>query len=74
MKMKRILVLFAMIIFISISIINCGEDEVTDPEVNNNPTVNITNPQDSALFAEGETISFAGTGEEIGRASCRERV
>ena len=64
--MKRILVLFTIVIFVSISFINCSEDEVTNPgsSNNNNPTVNITSPQDGNSFTEGATISFAGTGQD----------
>ena len=62
--MKRILALSAMVILISISFINCSEDEATKPEDNHNPTVTITSPADNASFVEGETISFEGTGED----------
>jgi formylglycine-generating enzyme required for sulfatase activity len=62
--MKRNFALFAMVMIASVSLINCGEDEVTNPEDNHNPTVSITSPADDDSFAEGEMISFAGEGED----------
>ncbi len=63
-KLRRILTLIAMAIFISISGINCGSDEVTNPENNDSPTATITSPANGSSFTDGEMISFAGTGTD----------
>ena len=54
--MKRFIVLFVTVIFISISLISCGEDEVTTPKNNESPTASITNPVNGASFIDGEII------------------
>ena len=61
--MKRVLVQLVMVVFISISVINCSEDEVTTPE-NKSPSAVITGPADGALFIDGEIICFTGTGTD----------
>ena len=63
--MKRILVLFAVSIFISIAFINCGDDEITTPEVDKDPSVNISSPANGSSFTGGAVINFAGTGEDF---------
>jgi len=60
---KRFIVLLVMVVFISISFINCSEDEVTTPE-NKSPAAVITGPADGASFIDGEIISFTGTGTD----------
>ena len=62
--MKRILVLFVVGIVISISFINCGDDAITTPEVDKDPSVTISSPADGSSFTGGSVISFAGTGED----------
>lgn len=63
--MRKFLILFAMLSIASFFLINCSEDEVTNPDNGDGePTVNITSPADGDLFFEGDTISFAGTGED----------
>lgn len=62
--MRRIAALSIMGFFISISFFNCNEDDVITPGDNHNPTVIISTPADEASFKEGETISFAGAGED----------
>ena len=64
--MKRIHILFVMLVFISISFINCSEDEVICPEPNctHSPIVIITTPANNLSFMRGDTISFAGAGED----------
>ncbi len=47
--MKRLFALFAMVIFISISFINCGEDEVTNP---------VTEPDEYDLSTVPATIGY----------------
>ena len=62
--MKRILVLLVVGIFISVSFINCGDDAIVPPEINKEPAVNISSPDDGSSFTGGAIISFAGTGED----------
>jgi len=68
--MKRFFALFAIIVFIFLSLINCSEDEVTNPDSGGNvPTVIITNPAESESFVVGDTITFTGRGEDQGGTS-----
>ena len=68
--MKRFFALFAIIVFIFLSLINCSEDEVTNPDNGGNaPTVIITNPADRESFILGDIITFTGSGEDQGGTS-----
>ncbi|MCK4538653.1 MAG: SUMF1/EgtB/PvdO family nonheme iron enzyme [Candidatus Krumholzibacteria bacterium] len=60
--MKRSLMLFSIVIFISISFFNCGDDDVTGPEDNGSPVATITGPVNGASFTGGAIIDFTGTG------------
>ncbi|MCD6378951.1 SUMF1/EgtB/PvdO family nonheme iron enzyme, partial [bacterium] len=64
--MKRILALFVMVVFVSVSFINCSEDEVTNPEDNctHSPIVIIISPSNDFSFMQADTISFTGAGED----------
>jgi len=61
--MKRRLHLIIIFSAIFSFLINCSDDEVTEPEEDGSgPTVEIITPSDNGYFAEGDTIDFSGTG------------
>jgi len=63
--MRKFLILFAMLSIASFFLINCSEDEVTNPDNGGgDPTVNITSPADGESFVDGQTITFTGSGED----------
>ncbi len=60
--MKRIFMLYAVVIVSSISFINCSDE--TTPGSNTDPEGHITNPTFDASFLEGEIIHFNGSGTD----------
>ena len=63
--MRKFVSLFAIAFFVSLSMISCGEDDVTNPDNGDkDPIVNITSPIDGESFVEGDTITFNGSGED----------
>jgi sulfatase modifying factor 1 len=55
---------FVIGLFGILSFISCSEDDLTNPDNgNDDPTINIISPADGESFSEGDTITFAGIGE-----------
>ncbi|MDZ7859078.1 MAG: SUMF1/EgtB/PvdO family nonheme iron enzyme [Candidatus Krumholzibacteriota bacterium] len=64
--MRKFCILSVIVFIVSLSVLNCSEDEVTSPDNGgNDPTVNIISPSDGESFVEGATITFTGTGEDF---------
>jgi formylglycine-generating enzyme required for sulfatase activity len=73
--MKKYFVLFTMLSIVSFFLINCSDDEVTNPDNGGkDPKVNITSPLDGESFIEGVSITFAGAGEDFEGAALPDSV
>jgi len=66
--MKKLTVISFILFIISISVINCSEDEAVKPELDDErPEVLIASPSDGAAFTAGDTINFVGSGLDYER-------